>query len=44
MKRHIAAGFQEAIVDVLTEKAMWAVEATGVKILFAPEELPAIRG
>lgn len=31
MKRHIAAGFQEAIVDVLTEKAMWAVEATGVK-------------
>ncbi|MFZ3073242.1 MAG: tRNA (adenosine(37)-N6)-threonylcarbamoyltransferase complex transferase subunit TsaD, partial [Thermodesulfobacteriota bacterium] len=33
MKRHVAAGFQEAIVDVLVEKAMWAVEATGVKNL-----------
>ena len=30
-KRNIAAGFQEAIVDVLVEKAMWAIEATGVK-------------
>lgn len=33
MKRDIAASFQEAVVDVLVQKALWAVESTGTESL-----------